>query len=180
MFFLITNKGFSTCVIHLLSWFYLHHIFVGSHQSSSHTNGWRYKCHGCSDMAPMLYIWFKIQARRTRGLVITITTKCCQRCHLDRFLSGRRLARLDSRRLAINFQLVSFTWGPLLSLTNWLRLVCPIVCAPDDDTIQMSLIILFEGTSFAGKLPYISSFAGLLLQVLSMREARATCICFLY
>jgi hypothetical protein len=45
-----------------------------------------------------------------------------------------------------------------------------MVGLPDNDTIQMSLIVLFEGTSFAGKLPYISSFAGLLLQVLSMRE----------
>ena len=80
----------------------------------------------------------------------------------------------------MNFQLVSVTLGPLLSLTDRLRSVRPIVCAPDNDTIQMSLIVLFEGTSFAGKLPYISSFAGLLLQVLSMREARAIYICFLY
>ncbi|KAN0138530.1 hypothetical protein V8E53_003518 [Lactarius tabidus] len=48
--------------------------------------------------------------------------------------------------------------------------LCPMVGVPDDDTIQLSLIVLFEGTTFAGKLPYISSFAGLLLQVLSMRE----------
>ncbi|KAF8272380.1 hypothetical protein EI94DRAFT_340269 [Lactarius quietus] len=41
---------------------------------------------------------------------------------------------------------------------------------PDNDTVQMSLLVLFEGTSLASKLPYISSIAGLLLQVLSMRE----------
>ncbi|KAI9460153.1 hypothetical protein BJY52DRAFT_280879 [Lactarius psammicola] len=37
--------------------------------------------------------------------------------------------------------------------------------------IQMSLTALFEGTSLATKLPYISSVAGILLQVLTMREA---------
>ncbi len=42
------------------------------------------------------------------------------------------------------------------------------------NAIQMSLTALFEGTSLAAKLPYISSIAGILLQVLTMREARAT------
>jgi len=44
------------------------------------------------------------------------------------------------------------------------------VDARDDGAIQMSLMALFEGTSLAAKLPYISSLAGLLLQVLTMRE----------
>ncbi|KAH9075709.1 hypothetical protein EDB83DRAFT_2515408 [Lactarius deliciosus] len=38
------------------------------------------------------------------------------------------------------------------------------------DAVQMSLTALFEGTSLATKLPYISSIAGLLLHVLTMRE----------
>lgn len=54
-----------------------------------------------------------------------------------------------------------------------------MVVVPDDDTVQMSLIVLFEGTSLAGNLPYISSIAGLLLQVLSMWKVRATYIYFL-
>ncbi|KAH9060769.1 hypothetical protein EDB87DRAFT_547945 [Lactarius vividus] len=36
--------------------------------------------------------------------------------------------------------------------------------------VQMSLTALFEGTSLAAKLPYISSIAGLLLHVLTMRK----------
>jgi hypothetical protein len=40
--------------------------------------------------------------------------------------------------------------------------------------IQTSLAVLKEGSSLATKLPYISPIAGLLLQVLAMRDARVT------
>ncbi|KAH9177057.1 hypothetical protein EDB89DRAFT_1937858, partial [Lactarius sanguifluus] len=43
-------------------------------------------------------------------------------------------------------------------------------CDDAIDAVQMSLTALFEGTSLATKLPYISSIAGLLLHVLTMRE----------
>ncbi len=38
--------------------------------------------------------------------------------------------------------------------------------------IQTSLAVLKEGSSLAAKLPYIAPIAGLLLQALTMRDAR--------
>jgi hypothetical protein len=46
---------------------------------------------------------------------------------------------------------------------------------PDDiamNAIQMSLAVLVTGSSLASKLPFISPIAGLLLQALTMRDAR--------
>jgi len=40
--------------------------------------------------------------------------------------------------------------------------------------IQTSLAALKEGSSLAAKLPYIAPIAGLLLQALTMRDARVT------
>ncbi len=40
--------------------------------------------------------------------------------------------------------------------------------------IQTSLAVLKEGSSLATKLPYIAPIAGLLLQALTMRDARVT------
>jgi len=42
--------------------------------------------------------------------------------------------------------------------------------------IQTSLAVLKEGSSLATKLPYIAPIAGLLLQALTMRDARLTLI----
>ena len=44
--------------------------------------------------------------------------------------------------------------------------------------IQTSLVALQLGSALASKLPYISPIAGLLLQVLTMRDARLTYISF--
>ena len=40
--------------------------------------------------------------------------------------------------------------------------------------IQTSLTILMEGSSFAAKLPFINPIAGLILQALTMQDARVT------
>ena len=48
---------------------------------------------------------------------------------------------------------------------------------PDDismNAIEASLAIIQEGTSLASNLPFIAPIAGLLLQALTMRNARAT------
>ena len=42
------------------------------------------------------------------------------------------------------------------------------------NAIETSLAILQEGTSLASKLPFIAPIAGLLLQALTMRNARVT------
>jgi hypothetical protein len=44
--------------------------------------------------------------------------------------------------------------------------------------IQTSLAALQVGSAFAAKVPYIAPIAGLLLQVLTMRDARLTTIFF--
>ena len=41
------------------------------------------------------------------------------------------------------------------------------------NAIQMSLAVLMTGSSLASKLPFIAPIAGLLLQALTMRDARA-------
>jgi hypothetical protein len=46
------------------------------------------------------------------------------------------------------------------------------------NAIQTSLAILQEGSTLASKLPFIAPIAGLLLQVLTMRDARVTHISF--
>ena len=38
--------------------------------------------------------------------------------------------------------------------------------------IQTALAVLMEGSSFATKLPFITPIAGLILQALTMRDAR--------
>ncbi len=40
--------------------------------------------------------------------------------------------------------------------------------------IQISLAVLKEGSTLAARLPYIAPIAGLLLQALTMRDARLT------
>ena len=48
---------------------------------------------------------------------------------------------------------------------------------PDDvamGAIQTSLAVLQEGSSLAAKLPFIAPIAGLILQALTMRDARVT------
>jgi len=44
--------------------------------------------------------------------------------------------------------------------------------------IQTSLAALKEGSALAARLPYIALIAGLLLQALTMRDARVTHISF--
>ena len=49
-------------------------------------------------------------------------------------------------------------------------------CSTHDDTamsaIQTALAVLMEGSSFAAKLPFITPIASLILQALTMRDAR--------
>ena len=45
-------------------------------------------------------------------------------------------------------------------------------------TIQIALSVLMKGSSFATKLPFITPIAGLMLQALTMRDARVPqCSC---
>jgi hypothetical protein len=87
------------------------HAQLVSFPSSVVPAGGRYMCHGWGDMA---LCWFIKGNLLACGLVITTTIKCRQGCHLDRFLSRKRLARRNLRCLTINPQLVSVTWEPLL------------------------------------------------------------------
>ena len=112
---------------------------------------------------------------------LTIPTQCRRS---NRFLSGEGdVGRLVLQHRTISPKLVSITWEPVLShaYRSWPGNATPPsdaashVDVHDDiamNAIQTSLAVLMTGSSLASKLPFIAPIAGLLLQALTMRDAR--------
>ena len=116
-------------------------------------------------------------------LTIT-TTQSCRRCRSNLFLSGKGDAGPVLQHLTISPQLVGITKEPLsydLLIVFWPddTTIIPDTASHIDThddiamtTLQTSLAVLQQGSSLATQLPFIAPIAGLLLQALTMRDAR--------
>ena len=115
------------------------------------------------------------------------TIQRCRRCRSNRFLSGiRGVGCLVLQHRTISSKIVSITLGTSIisfSYRSWLgdsagtpsSDAASHVNVHDDiamNAIQTSLAVLMTGSSLASKLPFIAPIAGLLLQALTMRDAR--------
>ncbi|KAH9172449.1 hypothetical protein EDB89DRAFT_2229397 [Lactarius sanguifluus] len=94
---------------------------------------------------------------------------------LSKMIATIHLATSDDQLLARKFELGAI----MVFLGCYYRYLIPArrIGTHKDVTlsaIQKSLAALKEGSAFAAKLPYLTPIAGLLLQALTMRDARVT------